>query len=67
MSEQTAQLLEAFEALPSGDKQAFALEIMRRTREVPFDSGPIADEEIGEAGKAIFAPLDQEENTAHPR
>ncbi len=44
MSEQTAQLLDAFEALPSDDKQAFAVEIMRRTRELPFDSGPIADE-----------------------
>jgi hypothetical protein len=62
MSEQTVQLLDAFEALPSDDKQAFAVEIMRRTRELPFDSGPITDEEIGEAGKAIFAILDQEEN-----
>jgi hypothetical protein len=67
MSEQTAQLLDAFEALPSDDKQAFAVEIMRRTRELPFDSGPITDEEIGEAGKALFALLDQEENAAHPR
>ena len=72
MSEQTAQLLDAFEALPSDDKQAFAVEIMpteimRRTRELPFDSGPITDEEIGEAGKAMFALLDQEENAAHPR
>jgi hypothetical protein len=67
MSEQTAQLLDAFDALPSDDKQAFAVEIMRRTRELPFDSGPITDEEIGEAGKAIFALLDQEENAAHPR
>jgi hypothetical protein len=67
MSERTAQLLDAFEALPSDDKQAFAVEIMRRTRELPFDSGPITDEEIGEAGKAIFAHLDQEENAAHPR
>jgi len=67
MSEQTAQLLDAFEALPSDDKQVFAVEIMRRTRELPFDSGPISDEEIGEAGKAMFAFLDQEENAAHPR
>ena len=67
MSEQTVQLLDAFEALPSDDKQAFAVEIMRRTRELPFDSGPITDEEIGEAGKAMFALLDQEENAAHTR
>jgi hypothetical protein len=51
-------------ALPSGDKQAFIVEIMRRARELPFDSGLIADEEIGEPGKAVFAPLDQEEKAA---
>jgi hypothetical protein len=67
MSEQTVQLLDAFDALPSDDKQTFAVEIMRRARELPFDSGPIADEEIGEAGKAVFALLDQEENAAHTR
>ena len=67
MSEQTVQLLDAFEALASNDKQAFVVEIMRRTRELPFDSGPITDEEIGEAGRAIFALLDQEENAAHTR
>ena len=67
MSEQTVQLLGAFDALPSDDKQAFVVEIMRRARELPFDSGPITDEEIGEAGKAMFALLDQEENAAHTR
>ncbi len=66
MSEETAQLLDVFDALPSDDKQTFVVEIMRRARECPFDSGPIADEEIGEAGKAMFALLDQEENAAHP-
>jgi hypothetical protein len=64
MSKQTVQLLEAFEALPLDDKQTFAVEILRRTRELPLDSGPISDEEIGEAGKALFAYLDQEENAA---
>jgi hypothetical protein len=62
MSEQTIQLLDAFESLPSDDKLAFVVEIMRRTRELPFDSGPITDEEIGEAGKAMFALLDRDEN-----
>jgi len=65
MSKQTAQLLEAFEALPLDDKQAFAVEILRRTRELALDSGPLSDEEIGEAGKALFAFLDQEENAAN--
>jgi hypothetical protein len=64
MSEQTLQLLNAFEALPSDDKQTFVVEIMRRARELPFDSGLIADEEIGEPGKAVFGLLDQEENAA---
>jgi len=67
VSEQTVQLLDAFEALPSNDKQAFVVEIMRRSRELPFDSGPITDEEIGEAGKAIFVLLDQEAHAAHTR
>jgi hypothetical protein len=67
MSEQTIQLLGAFDALPSDDKQAFVSEIMRRAREWPFDYGAIDDEEIGEAGKAVFALLDQEENAAHTR
>ena len=67
MSKQAADLLEAFEALPVGDKQAFAVEILRRTREVPFDSGPLADEEIGEAGRALFGYLDREEDAARTR
>ena len=67
MTEQTVELLDAFEALSAHDKQEFAVEVLRRTRELPFDSGPITDEEIGEAGKAIFAILDQEENAARTR
>ena len=67
MSEQTVQLLNAFDLLPSEDKRTFVVEIMRRARRLPFDSGPIADEEIGEAGKVVFALLDQEENAAHTR
>ena len=67
MSAQTVQLLDAFDALPSDDKQTFVVEIMRRAREWPFDSGPITDEEIGEAGKRVFALLDQEENAALTR
>ena len=60
MSKETVDLLEAFEALPIDDKQAFAVEVLRRTRDMPFDSGPLSDEEIGEAGKALFCYLDQE-------
>jgi len=67
MSKQAFELLEAFDALPISDKQAFAVEILRRTRDLPLDSGPITDEEIGEAGKALFALLDDEENASQTR
>ena len=67
MSKQTVDLLEAFDALPIEEKQSFAVEILRRTRELPFDSGLLSDEEVGEAGKALFGFLDQEENAARTR
>lgn len=67
MSEKSAQLLDAFEALPADEKQAVTVEILRRTHSLLFDSGPVTDEEIGEAGKALFAMLDQEEHDAASR
>ena len=67
MSKNAVHLLEAFEALPPGDKQEFALEVLRRTREMPFDSGPLADEDIGDAGRALAAYLDQDEDAAKTR
>jgi hypothetical protein len=62
MSEQTAHLLERFEGLPTGDKQEFALEVLRRTRAMPLDSGPLTDEEIGKAAIALSVVLDREED-----
>jgi hypothetical protein len=56
-----------FDSLPANGKQAFAVEILRRTRDLPFDSRPLADEEIGKAGKALFGFLNQDENAARPR
>jgi hypothetical protein len=67
MSKQAVELLNAFEALAPSDKQAFAIEVLRRTREMPFDSGSITDEEIGEAGRSLIAFLDQEENASTKR
>ena len=67
MSKQAVQLLEEFEALPPGDKQAFAVEVLRRTRALPFDSGSLTDEEIGENGRSLFAFLDREENASTTR
>jgi hypothetical protein len=61
MSKQAVELLSAFEALAPGDKQAFVIEVLRRTRELPFDSSSITDEEVGEAGRSLFAFLDQQD------
>jgi hypothetical protein len=43
------------------------MEILKRTRDLPFDSRPLADGKIGKAGKALFGFLDQDENAARPR
>jgi len=67
MSNRTTAPLEAFEALPVEEKQSFAIEILKRTRELPLDSGPVEDEEIGEGGKALFGFFDREENASAPR
>jgi hypothetical protein len=67
MSKHAVDLLAAFDALPPADKQDFAIEILRRTRELPFDSGPLADEEIGGGGRSLFSFLDQEENASAAR
>ena len=65
MSRLTAELLEAFEALAEEDKRAFTAEFMRRA--IPFDSGPLDDEETAHAADHLFALLDAEENDAGPR
>ena len=58
MSRETRGLLEAFEHLPEGDKRAFAEEILRRS--LPFDSGPLEDDEINAASAALFESLDED-------
>jgi hypothetical protein len=65
MSRQTAELLDAFEALPPDEKRVFTAEVLRRA--IPFDSGPLDDEETAHAADALFASLDAEENDAAPR
>ncbi len=59
MKRETAALLDAFESLPVEEKRAFTDEVLRRT--LPFDSGPVADEEIGAASTALFKSLDEED------
>lgn len=58
MGRQTAAILEAFEALPEEEKRIFTAEFLRRA--VPFDSGPIDDEETAAAADQLFAVLDDE-------
>lgn len=65
MSRQTAQLLDAFEALPEEEKRAFTAEFLRRV--IPFDSGALDDEETTRAADVLFALLDTEENDASTR
>ncbi|MGA9627718.1 MAG: hypothetical protein WBQ65_24805 [Bryobacteraceae bacterium] len=65
MSKQTAQLLEAFEALPEQEKRVFTVEFLRRA--VPFDSGPLDDGETALAADQLFGELEAEENDAESR
>jgi hypothetical protein len=65
MSRQTAQLLEAFEALPEEEKRIFTAEFLRRA--IPFDSGPLEDDETAHASDVLFALLDTEENDTNAR
>jgi hypothetical protein len=56
MSSQTAQLLEAFAALPEDEKRVFTVEFLRRA--VPFDSGPLDDSEAADAADQLLAGLE---------
>ena len=67
MSGQAKRLLDEFETLPSEEKQELAVEILRRTRDMPFESGPLEDQEIGIASRDLFVLLDQEEDGAATR
>jgi hypothetical protein len=65
MSHQTAELLLAYDALPEEEKRVFTAEFLRRA--IPFDSGPLDDEETARAADDLFARLDAEENDAGAR
>ena len=65
MGSQTAELLNAFEALPYEEKRAFTAEVLRRA--IPFESGPLDDQETAYAGDQLFALLDAEEQEAGRR
>ena len=65
MSRDTEALLDAFEHLPVEEKRAFTEEVLRRS--LPFDSGPLEDEEIGAASEALFGSLEEEDGHPAPR
>ncbi len=65
MSAETRTLLEAFDHLPAEEKRAFAHEILRRS--LPFDSGPLTDEEIEGGSRALFRSLDEEDGDSATR
>jgi hypothetical protein len=60
MSRQIVELLDAFESLAEEDKRAFTVEFLRRA--VPYDSGPLDDEETARAADQLFAALDADES-----
>ncbi|HEY6988235.1 MAG TPA: hypothetical protein VH369_07625 [Bryobacteraceae bacterium] len=65
MSRQTETLLEAFEHLPEEEKRTFTIEVLRRA--LPFDSGPLVDEDIGSASAALFQSLEDDEASSSTR
>jgi len=65
MIKEASQLLEEFNELPESEKRIFTAEFFRLT--LPYDSGPIEDDEIGQAGRSLFAFLDQDEDGAASR
>ena len=65
MSHETQALLEAFEQLPAEEKRVFTEELLRRL--LPFDSGPLEDEEIGAASTALFASLEEKDGDPQAR
>jgi hypothetical protein len=62
MTQKASALLEAFESLPAEEKRVFADEILRRS--LPFDSGPLTNEEIDVASSKLFEWLDEDDTRA---
>ncbi len=65
MSRDTEALLDVFEHLPVEERRAFTQEVLRRS--LPFDSGPLGDEEIAAASAALFGSLEEEDGHSAPR
>ena len=65
MSRESQALLDAFEHLSAEEKSVLADEILRRL--LPFESGPLADEEIDAAGAVLFESLEGDDTCAQTR
>ena len=65
MTRDAQALLEAFEHLGAEEKRAFTREVLRRS--LPFDSGPLTDEEIGAGSATLFKSLDGEDGDTTSR
>jgi len=65
MGKETAELLEAYEALADDQKHIFTVEFLRRA--IPFDSGALDDSETAAVADYLLASLDAEENDARVR
>jgi hypothetical protein len=61
----TSRLLEDYGALPEEEKRIFTAEFLRRA--IPFDSGPLEDEETARATDQLFGTLGAGENDAGSR
>jgi hypothetical protein len=62
MIKEASQLLEEFKDLPESEKRIFTAEFFRLA--LPYDWGPIEDDEIGQAARSLFALLDRGEDGA---
>ena len=58
MSDNAAQLIDAFVALTPHERHAVIVELARIS---DADAGPVSDEDLSTAGEAIFSMYDDEE------
>jgi hypothetical protein len=61
----TAALLDVFEAFDPGEKRVLTAGVLRHA--IPFDSGPLDDEEPLNVADQLFAAFDDDENHAVAR
>jgi addiction module HigA family antidote len=64
MTQRTAELLEAFQALIEAEKRVFTAEILRQS--FPFDSGPLDDAETTHAADQLLAEVKVKELMGQP-